>query len=38
MLALAEQEIVKGNVKSVDEIEPVYLRNEVTWKKLPHKQ
>ena len=38
MLALAEQEIAKGNVKSVDEIEPVYLRNEVTWKKLPHKQ
>ena len=38
MLALAEQEIEKGNVKSVDEIEPVYLRNEVTWKKLPHKQ
>ena len=38
MLALAEQEIAKGNVKSVDEIEPVYLRNEVTCKKLPHKQ
>ena len=38
MLALAEQEIAKGNVKLVDEIEPVYLRNEVTWKKLPHKQ
>nr|WP_314741330.1 tRNA (adenosine(37)-N6)-threonylcarbamoyltransferase complex dimerization subunit type 1 TsaB [uncultured Haemophilus sp.] len=38
MVSLAEQEVVKGNVKSVDEIEPVYLRNEVTWKKLPHKQ
>lgn len=38
MLSLAEQEIAKGNVKSVVEIEPVYLRNEVTWKKLPHKQ
>lgn len=38
MLSLAELEISKGNVKSVDEIEPVYLRNEVTWKKLPHKQ
>lgn len=38
MLSLAKQEIAKGNIKSVDEIEPVYLRNEVTWKKLPHKQ
>lgn len=38
MLSLAELEIAKGNLKSVDEIEPIYLRNEVTWKKLPHKQ
>lgn len=38
MLSLAEHEIKKANVKSIDEIEPVYLRNEVTWKKLPHKQ
>lgn len=38
MLALAETEIVKGNTQSALSIEPVYLRNEVTWQKLPHKQ
>lgn len=38
MLSLAQQEIAKGNIQSVMDIEPVYLRNEVTWKKLPHKQ
>lgn len=38
MLSVAETEILKGNTQSVLEIEPVYLRNEVTWEKLPHKQ
>lgn len=37
MLSLAEQALEKGSVKSALEIEPIYLRNEVTWKKLPHK-
>ncbi|RKR77250.1 tRNA threonylcarbamoyladenosine biosynthesis protein TsaB [Otariodibacter oris] len=38
MLSLAEKALEKGLVKSALEIEPIYLRNEVTWKKLPHKQ
>lgn len=38
MLALAQSEIEQGNTQSAFEIEPVYLRNEVTWQKLPHKQ
>lgn len=38
MLTLAEFAIQQGKIQSVVEIEPVYLRNEVTWKKLPHKQ
>lgn len=37
MLPLAEYELSQNNVKSALEIEPVYLRNEVTWQKLPHK-
>lgn len=38
MLPLAEQQIAKGQSQTAFEIEPVYLRNEVTWQKLPHKQ
>lgn len=38
MLSLAEVEIKKGNTQSALEIEPVYLRNEVTWEKLPNKR
>lgn len=38
MLILAEQQIAQGNTQTAFEIEPVYLRNEVTWQKLPHKQ
>lgn len=38
MLSLAEIEIAQGKIQSVMDIEPVYLRNEVTWQKLPHKQ
>lgn len=37
MLALAQSEIEQGNTQSAFEVEPVYLRNEVTWQKLPHK-
>lgn len=38
MLPLAQAELVKGNTQKALEIEPIYLRNEVTWKKLPNKQ
>lgn len=38
MLALSESAIKQGLEQSALEIEPVYLRNEVTWQKLPHKQ
>ncbi|KGD73172.1 hypothetical protein HA49_13375 [Tatumella morbirosei] len=35
MLPLAVSQWQRGEVFAVAEIEPVYLRNEVTWKKLP---
>ena len=35
MLPLAEAQIEIGNVQDVDDIQPVYLRDKVTWKKLP---
>ncbi|WP_373818420.1 tRNA (adenosine(37)-N6)-threonylcarbamoyltransferase complex dimerization subunit type 1 TsaB [Glaesserella sp.] len=38
MLPLALTAIAQGNIQSALEIEPVYLRNEVTWQKLPHKR
>lgn len=38
MLSLAERVIEAGQLISAIEIEPVYLRNEVTWEKLPHKR
>lgn len=38
MFSLAEVEIKKGNTQSALAIEPVYLRNEVTWEKLPNKR
>ncbi|WP_373768106.1 tRNA (adenosine(37)-N6)-threonylcarbamoyltransferase complex dimerization subunit type 1 TsaB [Glaesserella sp.] len=38
MLPLAEQAILAGNVQTAIDVEPVYLRNEVTWQKLPHKR
>ncbi|MEG9487463.1 tRNA (adenosine(37)-N6)-threonylcarbamoyltransferase complex dimerization subunit type 1 TsaB [Mannheimia indoligenes] len=38
MLSIAQAEMTKGNVQSALEIEPVYLRNEVTWEKLPNKR
>ncbi|WGE53623.1 tRNA (adenosine(37)-N6)-threonylcarbamoyltransferase complex dimerization subunit type 1 TsaB [Actinobacillus equuli] len=38
MLTLAEVELAQGNTQSALQIEPVYLRNEVTWEKLPHKR
>lgn len=38
MLSIAEVEIQNSNTQSALEIEPVYLRNEVTWEKLPHKK
>lgn len=38
MLSLAQVELAAGRTISAMEIEPVYLRNEVTWQKLPHKR
>lgn len=38
MLPLVQQAVAQGKTQSAMEIEPVYLRNEVTWQKLPHKQ
>lgn len=38
MLEIAKKEIQKGNTITAFQIEPVYLRNEVTWEKLPHKR
>lgn len=38
MLPLAELAIAQGKIGAAMEIEPVYLRNEVTWQKLPHKR
>ncbi|MDH2998782.1 tRNA threonylcarbamoyladenosine biosynthesis protein TsaB, partial [Pasteurellaceae bacterium LFhippo2] len=38
MLPFALKAMESGNTKSALEIEPVYLRNEVTWQKLPHKR
>lgn len=38
MISLAEYAIQQGKTQTAFEIEPVYLRNEVTWQKLPHKR
>lgn len=38
MLPLVQQAAAQGKTQSAMEIEPVYLRNEVTWQKLPHKR
>ena len=38
MLLLAEQAYVAGLSTSVDDLKPVYLRDTVTWKKLPGKE
>lgn len=38
MLPLVQQAAEQGKTESAMQIEPVYLRNEVTWQKLPHKQ
>ncbi|WP_150539747.1 tRNA (adenosine(37)-N6)-threonylcarbamoyltransferase complex dimerization subunit type 1 TsaB [Actinobacillus vicugnae] len=38
MITLANAAVEQGSVLSALEIEPVYLRNEVTWEKLPHKR
>lgn len=38
MLALAKQAIDKHQVNSVEDIQPVYLRDKVTWKKLPGRE
>ena len=38
IVILAEQELKKGNTVSVEESSPVYLRDNVTWKKLPGRE
>ncbi|MCK3656327.1 tRNA threonylcarbamoyladenosine biosynthesis protein TsaB [Pasteurellaceae bacterium Macca] len=38
MIPLAQKAVAEGKTQSAFEIEPVYLRNEVTWQKLPHKR
>lgn len=35
MLPIAERLWLAGKMQSVEDVEPTYLRNEVTWKKLP---
>ncbi|EDP57425.1 tRNA (adenosine(37)-N6)-threonylcarbamoyltransferase complex dimerization subunit type 1 TsaB [Vibrio sp. AND4] len=38
IVILAEQELNKGNTVPVEESSPVYLRDNVTWKKLPGRE
>ncbi|HHR6130003.1 TPA: tRNA (adenosine(37)-N6)-threonylcarbamoyltransferase complex dimerization subunit type 1 TsaB [Providencia alcalifaciens] len=38
MLPIAEQLWLAGKVIAVENVEPTYLRNEVTWKKLPGRE
>lgn len=38
MLPLAEDSIYKGSAVAVEDIQPVYLRDKVTWKKLPGRE
>ncbi|MGJ8678957.1 tRNA (adenosine(37)-N6)-threonylcarbamoyltransferase complex dimerization subunit type 1 TsaB [Paraglaciecola sp.] len=38
MLPLAEENIGLGQAVSVEDIQPVYLRDKVTWKKLPGRE
>ncbi|UBX48508.1 tRNA (adenosine(37)-N6)-threonylcarbamoyltransferase complex dimerization subunit type 1 TsaB [Providencia alcalifaciens] len=38
MLPIAEQLWLAGKVTAVENVEPTYLRNEVTWKKLPGRE
>lgn len=38
MLSIASQKLAAGETVAVEHAEPVYLRNEVAWKKLPGKE
>ncbi|OFC71080.1 tRNA (adenosine(37)-N6)-threonylcarbamoyltransferase complex dimerization subunit type 1 TsaB [Alteromonas confluentis] len=38
MLSLGEQQFALGDVSEAEHIEPVYLRDKVTWKKLPGRE
>jgi tRNA threonylcarbamoyladenosine biosynthesis protein TsaB len=38
MLPLAKQAFVNGEACEAEQIQPVYLRDKVTWKKLPGKE
>ncbi|EBX4279107.1 tRNA (adenosine(37)-N6)-threonylcarbamoyltransferase complex dimerization subunit type 1 TsaB, partial [Salmonella enterica subsp. enterica serovar Stanleyville] len=35
---IASQKLAAGETVAVEHAEPVYLRNEVAWKKLPGKE
>lgn len=38
ILPLAEQMVVNGQAKDIEQEQPVYLRDKVTWKKLPGRE
>jgi tRNA threonylcarbamoyladenosine biosynthesis protein TsaB len=38
MLPLAKALIADGNAVEVENIQPIYLRDKVTWKKLPGRE
>lgn len=38
MLSLGEQQFASGEVSDAESVEPVYLRDKVTWKKLPGRE
>ncbi|WP_199609079.1 tRNA (adenosine(37)-N6)-threonylcarbamoyltransferase complex dimerization subunit type 1 TsaB [Flocculibacter collagenilyticus] len=38
MLPIIEQEFANGNIVSAEDAQPVYVRDTVTWKKLPGKE
>ena len=38
MLSIAMQSLESGDIKSADDLSPTYLRDKVTWKKLPGKE
>ena len=38
MLPLVESAATAGLAKEIEQVEPVYLRDKVTWKKLPGRE
>ena len=35
LVVIAHQKWLKNDIVKVEDVEPTYLRNEVTWQKLP---